>query len=237
MDSGWVFKTYLGSDIIEEIRNVDGSVYQRITHPDGNVTIDEIQSPFWKTTPMTATINGWPLNDYNNTSFNDYNRFRNYFERKEYEDVNIYRKPSPIVGEHIVACSNEIDLMPENILKTLSAIKGKLMIDVAPIQLYKIECSMTPLVRKNIIVASKRLKMYGKKPPVIARFDEYGNRLPDEIDLGTDQGITLRIVDLGDDKKYYMELKGEEFKVTHCSPPPFEMDYYSDESSIWNKLL
>lgn len=137
--------------------------------------------------------------------------------------MEIVRKQSHSSGEHIVACSNEKDLSAENILKTLSAIKGKLMIDAAPIHLRKIECSMTPLIRKNIVTASKKLKMYGKKRPIIARFDEYGNRLPDEIDLGTAQGITLKIIDPEDYGEYYLELKGVEFEPTYYSP---RMDDY-----------
>ena len=95
------------------------------------------------------------------------------------------------------------------------------MIDVAPIHIKTIECSITPQVRQNIVTASKKLKMYGKKRPIIARFDEYGNRLPDEIDLGTSQGITLKIVDPEKYGIFYFELKGIEFPRIE---PTFEFE-------------
>lgn len=201
----------IGPDI-EDIQTVDGTHYQRITYPDGRIgtrIIPTSYDPTWLTGGHTwipdpsASSVSWTASDYG--------EFRKHFESEEYKDVDVYRRQSYNSGEHIVACSNEKDLAPENILKTLSAIKGKLMVDIAPIHIQKFECSMTPLVRKTIVEASKKLKMYGKKRPIVARFDEFGNRLPDEIDLGTTQGITLKIIDPDEYGKYYMELKGVEF--------------------------
>ena len=111
-----------------------------------------------------------------------------------------------------VACCNDIlDLSQERVLTTLSAIKGRLMAEVSPMLVKSFECKMTPTVRNNIIQASKKLKMYGKKQPIIARFDDYGNRLPDELDLGTSQGITLKIVDPDDYGQFYLEMTAFEF--------------------------
>ena len=143
--------------------------------------------------------------------------------------MEVVRRQSYNRGEHIVACFNEKDLSTENVLKTLSAIKGKLMIDVAPIHLKKIECSITPQVRKNIVAASKRLKMYGKKRPIIARFDEYGNRLPDEIDIGTSGGITLKIIDPKEHGDFYIELKGVEFSKIDYSTTDWDSTYISED--------
>ena len=205
---------------IETIRYIDGSICERITYPDGRVEMRNIpQPPFYASTgdafvvdprtwSNTVTDTG---REWRGLSMTDYSDIRRYMESEEESKVEVIRKESPVSGEHIVACCNEKDLAPENILKTLSAVKGKLMIDIAPIRIRKIECCMTPQVRKNIVTASKRLKMYGKKRPIIARFDEYGNRLPDEIDIGTSRGITLKIIEPEKYGPYYLELKGLEF--------------------------
>lgn len=112
-------------------------------------------------------------------------------------------------NERIVMCNNINDLTVDRVLKTLSIAKSKLMIECTPIHVKKIECSMTPLVRKNIISASKKLKMYGKKIPIVARFDEYGNKLPDEIEIdGINNGIILNFVDSNEYGEFYLELKG-----------------------------
>lgn len=237
---------------VERIRNVDGSVYERITYPDGRIemrvleappfypayssgeamrTIDGRLAPPFSSIYGTDVIETTTLGDTSRTwcankgpKWEDYVDLRRYFESEEESKVNVVRKKSYNKGEHIVACCDEKDLAIENILKTLSAIKGKLMIDIAPIHIKTIECSITPQVRQNIVAASKKLKMYGKKRPIIARFDEYGNRLPDEIDIGTAQGITLKIIDPDKYGKYYIELKGIEFPRMEYNPMSFEVD-------------
>ena len=205
---------------IETIRNLDGSVYERITYPDGRVEARNIlRPPFCASTGDAFAVDPriWSNTvtdagaEWRGLSMADYSDLRRYMESEEERKVEVIRKESHNSGEHIVACCNEKDLAPENILKTLSAVKGKLMIAIAPIHIRKIECCMTPQVRKNIVTASKRLKMYGKKRPIIARFDEYGNRLPDEIDIGTSRGITLKIIEPEKYGPYYLELKGLEF--------------------------
>lgn len=229
---------------IERIGNVDGSMYERITYPDGRVEMRMLEPPHssaarhfdgtlsemydtYYTKPREWT--DFTHTDWNHWSMADYDEMRRYFESKEENKVNVVRKKSYNKGEHIVACCDEKDLSTENILKTLSAVKGKLMLDVSPIHIQKIECSITPQVRQNIVTASKRLKMYGKKRPIIARFDEFGNRLPDEIDIGTSQGITLKIVDPDKYGKYYFELKGVEFPEMGYE---FKTDHLEDMFSV-----
>jgi hypothetical protein len=102
-------------------------------------------------------------------------------------------------------------LSVERVLTTLSAVKGRLMFEIAPIHIKEIQCKMTPMVKKHIIDASKKLKMYGKKIPIIPSFDEYGNRLPDEIEIGDSRGITVQIVDPESYGNVYFELKAIEF--------------------------
>lgn len=121
---------------------------------------------------------------------------------EEGEPVNIKKQRIDESNEYVYYCTDENDLSPERILTTISAIKGRIALDATPDGVLDNECSMTPLVRKRIIEASKKLKMYGKEMPIIARFDEYGNKLPDTIDLQGATGIELKIVD----PKYYGEL-------------------------------
>lgn len=226
---------FIGPDNVEVITNADGSIYEQIIHPDGHVERKLIRPPCYSPYAYNASGEAIPImsetaaythyagtaSSVTSWSMQDYADLRKFFEGEEERSVNIVRKESHKSGEHIVACYDEKDLSIENILKTLSAIKGKLMIDVAPIHIKTIECSITPQVRQNIVTASKKLKMYGKKRPIIARFDEYGNRLPDEIDLGTSQGITLKIVDPEKYGIFYFELKGIEFPRIE---PTFEFE-------------
>lgn len=236
---------FIRPESTEVITNADGSIYEQTIHPDGHVErklirppcySPYIHNPYEEVVPIipesaaythyagTASTTGL------NWSIRDYDRIRKYFESEEERSVNIVRKESYNSGEHIVACYDEKDLSIENVLKTLSAIKGKLMIDIAPIRIKTIECSITPQVRQNIVTASKKLKMYGKKRPIIARFDEYGNRLPDEIDLGTSQGITLKIVDPEKYGRFYFELRGIEFPRIE---PTFEFEpSFIDEDDL-----
>jgi hypothetical protein len=102
-------------------------------------------------------------------------------------------------------------LSPENVLMTLSAIKGRLMMEISPIHVKEFQCSMTPAVRKNIIQASKKLAMYGKRMPIIARFDEFGRPLPDKIEINNSDGILLKILDPEDVGELYLELAALEF--------------------------
>lgn len=196
---------------IEEIRTVDGGCFRQITYPDGKVETVPIEPPLYSHIDTTSVFTGFTSGD-RSWGIKDYGLFRKYYESEE-KNVDIITKKSYKPNEHIVVCSNKKDLSTETILKTLSAIKGRLMMEIAPIHIKSIECSMTPLVRQTIINASKRLKMYGKKRPIIARFDELGNRLPDEIDLDTSQGVTLKIINSEDYGEYYLELKGISFST------------------------
>lgn len=131
--------------------------------------------------------------------------------RKEEAEVDIISRNFP-GGEHVVICDTALDLLPEKILTTISAAKGKLMFTIAPVRIKEIQCRMTPDVRNNIIEASKRLKMYGKKSPIIPSFDEYGNRLPDQIEIGDHKGIIIQIIDPKDcGGSLYFELRAFEF--------------------------
>lgn len=121
-------------------------------------------------------------------------------------------------GKYVCYVKGTPDLLPEKILVTLSAIKGRLMMEVAPIAIKEFQCSMTPAVRKNIIQASKRARMYGKKMPIIARFDEYGRPLPEQIEINDSPGVNLRILDPGDYGELYLELVAIGFPSNKYGP-------------------
>ena len=217
---------------VETIATIDGIIYEKRVSPTGDVSIIAKPSPYY----TTETATDWRNYDMTSRTMDtglsiyDWQEIRNSLKREieESESVNVEKKKSYNSGEHIIACSNADDLSTDRILKTLSAVKGRLMLDVAPVHIHTIECIMTPAVRKNIVTASKRLKMFGKKRPIIARFDEYGNRLPDEIEIGDTNGITLKIVDPSDYGEYYFELKGTEFPQTEYKIR-MDSDYVEDE--------
>lgn len=105
--------------------------------------------------------------------------------------------------------------------------KAKLMLDVAPVRIKEINCYMTNDTRRNIVLASKKLKMYGKKCPVIARFDEYGRRLPDKLDLDTTHGITVKIIDASENEPLYLQMEAIEF-------PNIDMGQLVEDDSIFD---
>ena len=127
--------------------------------------------------------------------------------RKEEVPMSVSVIKSADDSERIVVCKNEHDLSMEHIVKTLAIAKDTLLSVIAFKSVQKIECSVTPLIRKHIIDANKKLNMYGKRPPIIAHFDEWGQRLPDDVDLGFSEGITLKIVDPKEYGESYLELK------------------------------
>lgn len=227
----------------ERFSNADGSVYEQITYPDGRIELKHIRPPYSSGETLERALDeairsmdgrlvppsvsmGPSLGWYRDVP--TYEEVKRCFEKEEECKVNIVRKQSHRAGEHIVVCNDEKDLSIDNILKTLSAIKGKLVIAMAPINIQKIECAMTPLVRQTIVEASKKLKRYGKKRPIIARFDEFGNRLPDEIDIGSSKGITLKIIDPKDYGKYYIELRGTAYPKMEYNAEPSAYSSFDD---------
>ena len=178
-----------------------------------------IQSPFITDTSLTYTGSTGEIRHVYYPSKHwepylttlDYEDFMKKIGKEEETKVNVISKKSEKDNEYIVFCKDILDLSTERILTTLSATKGRLMFDIAPIHVKEVECKMTPSVKKNIIEASKKLKMYGKKTPIIPSFDEYGNRLPDQLEIGDDRGITVKIVDPEEYGECYLELKATEF--------------------------
>lgn len=186
------------------ITTIDGVTHTYIHHPSTN----------WGTVDIHPPI-----------VTHDWKEYAKLMGKKEEAEVNVVTKKIVDRGEHIVFCDTILDLLPERILTTLSAAKGKLMFEVAPIHIKEIQCKMTPNVKNNIIEASKRLKRYGKKCPIIPSFDEYGNRLPDQIEIGDNRGIVVQIVDPKDYGEIYFELKAIEIPRLDYTPD-YGLDSY-----------
>lgn len=106
-----------------------------------------------------------------------------------------YRDDKSHNRRYAVACHCESDLSQEHILKSISIMKSKLMMQCAPYRVENIKCEMTPAVKANMINAYRRVNMFGKKTPFVACFDEYGRRLPDEVKIDTIRGMDIKIVD------------------------------------------
>lgn len=129
-------------------------------------------------------------------------------------------------GDYIVSTQDEKDLTEDRVLKSISIMKGKLELDCAMFLIKNIECFVTPSVKTNIIKAGKRAAMYGKQRPFVARFDEYGHRLPDEISIDSSRGITLKIVDPAIYGEFYFALR---VTTEHTTDAPIEDDTVVDE--------
>lgn len=105
------------------------------------------------------------------------------------------RVPSTLGHKYSVTCDDMHDLSQDRILKSISIMKSKLMLECAPVHVDRIECKLTPAVKKNLISAYRKLSMYGKKTPFVASFDEYGRRLEDCVKIDTMYGMHIQIVD------------------------------------------
>lgn len=155
-------------------------------------------------------------------------------ERKEDEKIVSEHIEDPISShkKHSVCCHDREVLRQENILKLLSKMKGRLQIECMPVRVDHIECLMSPIVKENIIQAYRRVSMYGKKTPFVARFDEYGNRLPDEVKIDTLQGVTLKIVDPEIYGEYFLQFTGivQPYYDEVMYKPSFDTTYISDDS-------
>ena len=131
-------------------------------------------------------------------------------------DIKILREElKDIMGTNYrVVCKNNIDFDPKRILKNLSIMKSNLMLACAPIVVKNIDCKMTPKVKENLITAYKRNKSFGKELPIVPRFDEFMNRLPDQININTLKGMNIEIVDPNIFGEYYLEFNAIAMKVT-----------------------
>lgn len=162
-----------------------------------------------------------------------WDKVKGMINKKDEEElvVNITKIDTGDELDHVFMCDDEADLSVNRILKTLSVVKNRLLEEVAPIHIAEFICMMSPMVRQNVVTASKRLKMYGKKRPIVARFDEYGNQLPDEINIDISHGITLKIVNPKEYGEFFLELKAIEFPKLNYKASldqEWEPDFFAD---------
>ena len=167
---------------------------------------DDVSRPIRKAIVANPEICVSSLNDnpftihssdfYNSYKWVTWGRSEEFSEEDIPEmDIKEYRNDRSLGNRYAVACHNDSDLSQERILKSISVMKSKLMMQCAPYKINKIECKMTPAVKNNIINAYRKISMYGKKTPFVACFDEYGRRLSDEIKIDTMHGMDIKIVD------------------------------------------
>lgn len=159
------------------------------------------------------------------------NRIKNIAEIKEESNVKIDKIKTSRPDEYVLICRNKKDLELEKILTTLSAMKNQLVYETlhyVPYSVPEIQCKMTPQVKSNLITVGKKLRMYGKRIPIIPNFDEYGNRLPDQIEILEGKGIEIIIVDPKEYKELYLEIKVTK-KLSSCSDP----DWWKELSDDW----
>ena len=128
----------------------------------------------------------------------------------EIPKMNMYKEEVPqYMGKRFaVNCNNPRDFESDRILKNLSIMKSKLMLECMPVHLRNIECKMTPQVKDNLVKAYKKCNMYGKSLPFVARYDDYGNRLSDHVNIETLEGMTIQIVDPERYGEFYLEFQG-----------------------------
>lgn len=128
----------------------------------------------------------------------------------EIPKMNMYKEEVPqYMGKRFaVNCNNPRDFELDRILKNLSIMKSKLMLECMPVHLRNIECKMTPQVKDNLVKAYKKCNMYGKSLPFVARYDDYGNRLSDHVNIETLEGMTIQIVDPERYGEFYLEFQG-----------------------------
>lgn len=108
-------------------------------------------------------------------------------------DVNVQNNSSETIWE-VIYCDLEV-LNENNILKIVERMKSKLLYITSPYVIDDYICELTVAMKETLIKAHKKLKMFGKKKPTIAVFDEYGRRLPDKFSKGPLKGLIVKIVD------------------------------------------
>ena len=216
-----------------EVTSLGDSMQRIVQNPSRGFTITTTGGTAGDTlTYYPPSTTGWTSGPYRTEiTAEDWSKVFSWEElmkklgKEEEGKVNVISKKSADKHEHIVCCEDMIDLSVERVLTTLSAVKGRLMYEIAPIHIKEIQCKMTPLVKSHIITASKKLRMYGKTSPIVPSFDEYGNRLPDQIEIGDSRGITIQIVDPKSHGEVYFELKAIEFpNVEYTLTRDFSLD-------------
>lgn len=185
---------------ITEITSLNDTYRQYITTANPGISLtytgstDEIRHVYYPSThwePYSTTLN--------------YEDFMKKIGKEEEAKMTV--NVAKYKNKSIYFINDAFDLVPEKILTALFAIKHKLLYESAPIRVKEFQCGMTPLVKKSLIQANKRAKMYGKPLiPIVARFDEYANRLPDQIEIENQIGVNVIILDSDTHGELYLEM-------------------------------
>lgn len=109
------------------------------------------------------------------------------------------------------SCRDEQALSIKNILTCVTIAKGIIDAECGATKLKQIECSITPAAKRNLIIAIKRVSMYGKSFPHIPRYDQWFNPLPDKLNLSVSRGVKIKILNPEDYGELYFELRAIKF--------------------------
>lgn len=125
-------------------------------------------------------------------------------EARKYTDLETMQDRYELI------CTDKESLSQTNVLRTLMRLKSEFVYNCAPYKMKDVKCKMSPIVKENLIKAYRKLHMYGKKLPIIVSFDEYGRRLPDQLQDDLAKGITVKIVDSEQKNNYFLAFDGEQ---------------------------
>ena len=138
-------------------------------------------------------------------------------DKLNYKDTHLVSSDGVILEKwyyddtYVISCKDAEALSPYTILKSVNLIKARMEERCSSYIVESVECEMTPKIRENISMAYKRAKSFGKENRIlIARFDEFGNRLPDEMNLGIGPRlfhVSVNIVEPENEKEYYFCMK------------------------------
>lgn len=156
-------------------------------------------------------------------------------ESSEQKDDCVFKVTYMEDNNPAVTCSDIKWLSEHKILKTIEMMKHKLIAECKTMEIDHIECNTTKINYNTIRTACKKLKMYGKEKPIIASFDEFGNRLPDIIKPLT--GMTINIIEDQTDIK--MTLKAILTGKIKIDTTTQYLDAYTDilADRKWKELI
>ena len=123
------------------------------------------------------------------------------------ETVTVHNSFTVSAESEAISCTDIKKLAPDHVLKQLSIMRSNLSRLCKNLIVDHINCRMTSETMESILHACRRLKMYGKEKPMIACFDEYGNRIQDKPNIETLKGAEIEIVPSNEYGPYFLEFK------------------------------
>lgn len=181
-------------------------IYMR--SPDGSISLASEPTPLWSD-HIAPDSYYKPASYYR---WGDYGLNTEPYREEDKPSMSWYEETQTTEkykDRHLfVQCTYPPDLDEHRILKSIAIMKSEMQMKCVPVKIDRFECRMTPAVKHNIISACRRLERYGKKTPFIARFDEYGRRLDDEVKIDTLRGMIIKIVDPIEYGTHYIQFEG-----------------------------